>query len=267
MPPRSIPACTGKPASPTRRAASATVYPRVYGETVGGDERSWCCSGLSPRVRGNPVKMERKYLIPRSIPACTGKPAMHNATKASMRVYPRVYGETMDSPITRQALRGLSPRVRGNPPARRGKDGDPGSIPACTGKPLLGAPIQRGLGVYPRVYGETVVFAIAGDALEGLSPRVRGNQPLVLARLSWRRSIPACTGKPERPRYCQWRMPVYPRVYGETLPVARSPVAHAGLSPRVRGNLQETRRPRMGERSIPACTGKPIFCPLHATST
>ena len=55
--------------------------------------------------------------------------------------------------------------------------------------------------VYPRVYGETSTSA---ECRKMLCPK---------------RSIPACTGKPQRQnrRSVAQRRKVYPRVYGETL--------------------------------------------------
>ena len=74
---RSIPACTGKPASPLRTTPEASVYPRVYGETVQVTNEAYYAPGLSPRVRGN-----------RSLLKCPANPGR------SVAVYPRVYGET-----------------------------------------------------------------------------------------------------------------------------------------------------------------------------
>ena len=97
----------------------------------------------------------------------------------------------------------------------------------------------------------------AGDAVDGLSPRVRGIRQHRLQHAGHRRSIPACTGNPRR-RPCR-RTPtrVYPRVYGESRP--ERPVRHtpAGLSPRVRGIPVVAGTAFRHEGSIPACTGNP----------
>ena len=53
-----------------------------------------------------------------------------------MGVYPRVCGGTWDVDYNDGAVKGLSPRVRGNllPALREGRA--VGSIPACAGEPL-----------------------------------------------------------------------------------------------------------------------------------
>ena len=100
-----------------------------------------------------------------------------------------------------------------------------------------------------------------GDILNvlrvGLSPRVRGN------RLSRRpagvpaRSIPACAGEPQGTDSGSMAWTVYPRVCGGTAIRYCWMAAHAGLSPRVRGNRQSAPLFRGRPRSIPACAGEP----------
>ena len=52
---------------------------------------------------------------------------------------------------------------------------------------------------------------------------------------------------------------VYPRVYGGTFAFMPRPLQYAGLSPRVRGNLNRQPMRLDNQRSIPACTGEPIL--------
>ena len=93
-PPGSIPACTGEPVPGFRRRASPRVYPRVHGGTrhalPGGPVRP----GLSPRARGNLPRSTRTAKSARSIPACTGEPAMLGNISLKELVYPRVHGGT-----------------------------------------------------------------------------------------------------------------------------------------------------------------------------
>ena len=174
---RSIPACTGEPTCAAEVQGRGMVYPRVYGGTgsrcqpayeTGGLSRVYGGTpvsggdvileeGLSPRVRGNQVYADRQAryqglsprvrgnrcvgsggeLWERSIPACTGEPDFRGVVSGLAQVYPRVYGGTLtaaDEPCT---MEGLSPRVRGNRVAPVGPHPDHGSIPACTGEPLL----------------------------------------------------------------------------------------------------------------------------------
>ena len=54
--------------------------------------------GLSPRVRGILVCVTHPQAGLRSIPACTGEPTPARGLKTAVRVYPRVYGGTLDPP-------------------------------------------------------------------------------------------------------------------------------------------------------------------------
>ena len=113
-PPGSIPACAGEPGRPFPPVLLREVYPRVCGGTNGMKERSGCFRGLSPRVRGNPVKDLAPKGRDRSIPACAGEPVALVILNPSGLVYPRVCGGTVSATATRFSIAGLSPRVRGN---------------------------------------------------------------------------------------------------------------------------------------------------------
>ena len=91
---------------------------------------------------------------------------------------------------------GLSPRVRGNHVCNRLAQRGERSIPACTGEPVAGVALHAKEAVYPRVYGGTWVTFEQALALDGLSPRVRGNRVGSLKEPMLPRSIPACTGEP-----------------------------------------------------------------------
>ena len=73
-----------------------------------------------------------------------------------------------------------------------------------------------------------------------------------------RGSIPACAGEPI-PAYC-WDIAsgVYPRVCGGTATLDLEYADHHGLSPRVRGNLDQERVIAFVNGSIPACAGEPL---------
>ena len=66
-----------------------------------------------------------------------------------------MYGETANRAPGEEEFQGLSPRVRGNHIDDLGYLRHERSIPACTGKPLIGLLGKRSFRVYPRVYGET----------------------------------------------------------------------------------------------------------------
>ena len=168
-----------------------------------------------------------------------------------------MYGGTGARQRQRSAVRGLSPRVRGNLFGAGWSGPYDRSIPACTGEPTRKkdiAPLSR---VYPRVYGGTTLGLGCRLSVRGLSPRVRGNRCPACPVTPVSRSIPACTGEPRMGVLlgkCAW---VYPRVYGGTTDPPRYPRLTLGLSPRVRGNHMMARRGGYKARSIPACTGEP----------
>ena len=254
---RSIPACTGEPSLRCFSHHMRWVYPRVYGGTLGLVLAADLEDGLSPRVRGNPTRLDSMGQDTRSIPACTGEPADRQRRYPLRGVYPRVYGGTYTRNPTRAKQNGLSPRVRGNLSVGDTQYQERRSIPACTGEPLL-SEIFRGVkAVYPRVYGGTLGQRATNNSGEGLSPRVRGNLSRSGMSVKWRRSIPACTGEPDNTPRPSWLSTVYPRVYGGTSPRREGELKISGLSPRVRGNLFPCLPFAVLCGSIPACTGEP----------
>ena len=216
------------------------LSPRVRGNRTLtlADEIS---KGLSPRVRGNPMALTVTTTVRRSIPACTGEPTCHPADMASLKVYPRVYGGTSLSVRSCLQGAGLSPRVRGNRQWVRLSDNAEGSIPACTGEPFSSVSVPSPTAVYPRVYGGTQFAGGGCTARKGLSPRVRGNRAWAWPWLAAPRSIPACTGEPNRLCNPLAYGQVYPRVYGGTFQNTTMLPFSPGLSPRVRGNLRVRR--------------------------
>ena len=192
----SIPACAGEPARCGARKADARVYPRVCGGTRRIAARSAKPRGLSPRVRGNPRRQRERIVAVGSIPACAGEPFRRRRGSCWPGVYPRVCGGTSTTGGLRSVMRGLSPRVRGNPFVRVIGSDTGRSIPACAGEPkrqAAGSVISR---VYPRVCGGTQRrLRLLPDCL-GLSPRVRGNHQSPRRHVHREGSIPACAGEP-----------------------------------------------------------------------
>ena len=163
-------------------------------------------------------------------------------------------------PQARRAVphRGLSPRVRGNPPGRPGTSSGRGSIPACAGEPRHRRRQRPAGQVYPRVCGGTSSVTIVAGGGSGLSPRVRGNRRTLSANTGRAGSIPACAGEPRRTRRQQSPLRVYPRVCGGTEDGSGLRSDSRGLSPRVRGNRVGFAPVRGGGGAIPACAGEPI---------
>ena len=81
----------------------------LVGVGLGGED------GLSPRVRGNHPAALLPGLLRRSIPACAGEPTKRVVEPLTGTVYPRVCGGTAVRAGQGDGIRGLSPRVRGNP--------------------------------------------------------------------------------------------------------------------------------------------------------
>ena len=71
---------------------------------------------------------------------------------------------------------GLSPRVRGNPPASDNYGKTKRSIPASAGEPLKAMCENNVKMVYPRECGGTLTTRCLAELCHGLSPRVRGNR-------------------------------------------------------------------------------------------
>ena len=193
-PRRSIPACAGETPCASRWTAASAVYPRVCGGNYQQCYRCVECRGLSPRVRGKPSDVDENDEFPGSIPACAGETRLSRSPFSRRAVYPRVCGGNPPVGSESTTLAGLSPRVRGKPPA---------PSPAAASQP-----------VYPRVCGGNLPGNPARPAVRGLSPRVRGKRYPVRRRHDNWRSIPACAGETGR----RWRKGgwagVYPRVCG-----------------------------------------------------
>ena len=172
-------------------------------------------------------------------------------------VYPRVCGGTALVSGVVAPAEGLSPRVRGNHFQRGVKGVNPRSIPACAGEPSRSWGRRTFRAVYPRVCGGTSSAILPQFAIDGLSPRVRGNRRCPGCACTGRRSIPACAGEPTSFPSASCLPPVYPRVCGGTATAVRMTGTGTGLSPRVRGNPCGGMGRSVGARSIPACAGEP----------
>ena len=261
-PNRSIPACAGEPARELAQNVRQEVYPRVCGGTLRRHPPARRVSGLSPRVRGNRAADATPLPCYRSIPACAGEPCRPSDTLNPSAVYPRVCGGTTSYSGSAGTTVGLSPRVRGNPVQRGHNGAGLRSIPACAGEPPAETAPSTICWVYPRVCGGTCAGNGNQISLTGLSPRVRGNRPFPAVPAPQSRSIPACAGEPHFPQSTQYHHRVYPRVCGGTVARSSMPSSLMGLSPRVRGNQQDTSRRHPYRRSIPACAGEPRRRPL-----
>ena len=253
----SIPARAGEPSSRRCSRRCGRVYPRACGGTrFDLTTHSWRM-GLSPRVRGNRDSQGDRRGRLGSIPARAGEPRRADQRANHHRVYPRACGGTAYDEAEELTNSGLSPRVRGNRlPCCRTVPGW-GSIPARAGEPPGGRLITAIAGVYPRACGGTASAAWSFPSIEGLSPRVRGNQIQIRVAGRVHGSIPARAGEPNSWRPLDAKSWVYPRACGGTGRRRIALESALGLSPRVRGNPIICRYPVHRRWSIPARAGEP----------
>ncbi len=229
----------------------------MHGGTIEACQRPSSKLGLSPHARGNRVSDGRGKANNGSIPACTGEPTGLAVSLESLWVYPRMHGGTSSLNLEVLTTRGLSPHARGNRARVRRYGQEYGSIPACTGEPLVFVPCLYVLAVYPRMHGGTIFAGHLQRPNEGLSPHARGNLEVPVAPTLPTGSIPACTGEPTGEPVPKWSKGVYPRMHGGTRGRKRPSWLQGGLSPHARGNLVLVEGEKKAEGSIPACTGEP----------
>ena len=190
------------------------VYPRACGGTARNIDPTRATGGLSPRVRGNPIRALENGGRYGSIPARAGEPATSEVDWQWDGVYPRACGGTTARRSGGGRKKGLSPRVRGNREQSAHRPAQPrsiprvrgnrasyrhrhepsGSIPARAGEPAWHPPSRCLPQVYPRACGGTPTSSAWWRSRPGLSPRVRGNRLRLRAAESIDRSIPARAG-------------------------------------------------------------------------
>ena len=173
------------------------------------------------------------------------------------RVYPRAGGGTSHVSVSPALRTGLSPRRRGNHLYRASFGHGQGSIPAQAGEPCGNSTRYTDQRVYPRAGGGTARVRGGFGAVNGLSPRRRGNLDGLLAHQPVLGSIPAQAGEPRSRSSATSRTRVYPRAGGGTITLSSALMSVTGLSPRRRGNRRRAHRPRLDAGSIPAQAGEP----------
>ena len=110
----SIPAHAGEPCLNASSWSRRGVYPRACGGTVPAPPAGRRHPGLSPRMRGNPLRVEVGLAPIGSIPAHAGEPIPPLTSNSLSRVYPRACGGTPVAYTLTSQASGLSPRMRGN---------------------------------------------------------------------------------------------------------------------------------------------------------
>ena len=198
---RSIPAPAGEPPAAKRGQWRKRVYPRACGGTTGQHGRAKERSGLSPRLRGNPIADDRGNCLRHTVypRACGGtRKAPQCWPRTAHRVYPRACGGTGFRRLYRCFSSGLSPRLRGNLQGSQAGRVRQRSIPAPAGEPTELAGIRDAAKVYPRACGGTLSGLASVGSSAGLSPRLRGNLMEIAPCRVLRWSIPAPAGEPRR---------------------------------------------------------------------
>ena len=232
----SIPAHAGEPADTESTYKGWWVYPRACGGTTPDNVYEILKKGLSPRMRGNRNKAPRCGAHDRSIPAHAGEPTGTTSAAQPIRVYPRACGGTLSGQAEKKYRKGLSPRMRGNPPASSGPRPGTGSIPAHAGEPRDSGQTILPVEVYPRACGGTAADELEKAEIKGLSPRMRGNPVHTLRQCVRPGSIPAHAGEPASRNSHSSVERVYPRACGGTAYCFGLLLLYQGLSPRMRGN-------------------------------
>ena len=152
-------------------------------------------------------------------------------------------------------VRVLFPRIRGTGSARWPDPTGFRFIPAYTGNGGFEVLNDGDTSVYPRVYGERLIWMQNGRKPAGLSPRIRGTVPTSEYPAIRLRFIPAYTGNGKYNHQELTLSAVYPRVYGERYRERVQELEERGLSPRIRGTGLAGWLYAVSERVIPADTG------------
>jgi len=151
-------------------------------------------------------------------------------------VYPHVCGGIAPGDINAAGTIGLSPRVWGHQRSANSLSISSRSIPACAGASPIDCARASCEEVYPRVCGGIAGRLYPSSQARGLSPRMRGHQPLRVAFDHRGGSIPAYAGASFGGVSNLTFSGVYPRVCGGISLRSRESLLLKGLSPRMRGH-------------------------------
>ena len=171
-----IPAQAGEPTAVPWFLRLARAYPRAGGGTGPESQQFARHPGLSPRRRGNPAPDAGKGPRGGPIPAQAGEPPTRTCARWASGAYPRAGGGTPKEVAMPDRAPGLSPRRRGNLFQLAVSVHPPGPIPAQAGEPPTGGTRSCRSRAYPRAGGGTEQVRLRHRALQGLSPRRRGNR-------------------------------------------------------------------------------------------
>ena len=151
---RNIPAYAGKTPVGSQAAPTHAEHPRVCGENSSALFKASSFFGTSPRMRGKHNPTILVGFESRNIPAYAGKTEWSDLPDFQGREHPRVCGENVNEPATRQPVLGTSPRMRGKPLQLITPRLYQRNIPAYAGKTRRHGLYQWRLQEHPRVCGE-----------------------------------------------------------------------------------------------------------------
>ena len=254
-PPRFIPAWAGNTAYALRIANTSPVHPRVGGEHPSSIHNVVGNFGSSPRGRGTRWKCSREAPPPRFIPAWAGNTAYALRIANTSPVHPRVGGEHLKLTVLVSDINGSSPRGRGTQRKCDEICANIRFIPAWAGNTSTTSLPWLVGSVHPRVGGEHISKLTVLVLINGSSPRGRGTQSARRWEHQEQRFIPAWAGNTTPHTVCSITGSVHPRVGGEHLLNWMTSSVLNGSSPRGRGTLAQSGRPRASDRFIPAWAG------------
>ena len=171
------PACAGKRAASSSRAAARSDHPRVCGEKHPSTAIRQRNTGSPPRVRGK-VRVQAPVQEHRGItPDCAGKSGRESGTRACCRDHPRACGEKVPITCVPKYALGSPPHVRGKAFGLVLYKVEIGITPACAGKSCPPQAPTFTRQDHPRVCGEKYCRRPVQPDSQGSPPRMRGKVP------------------------------------------------------------------------------------------
>ena len=190
-----IPAGAGRSRGHPRLCGWAGDHPRGCGEKWVIQASRLFRKGSSPRVRGEGRGRRARALRKGIIPAGAGRSWRSENQKGEGGDHPRGCGEKLHKGEGVSALKGSSPRVRGEAVDAEQDPAGRGIIPAGAGRSSSFRWSKCLAGDHPRGCGEKAVSPESEESPEGSSPRVRGEEQVADHPNAHAGIIPAGAGR------------------------------------------------------------------------
>ena len=189
------------------------------------------------------------------IPAYAGSTRTSATPTGTAPDHPRIRGEHGSGQDGKRCGVGSSPHTRGARPSACRSCRRRGIIPAYAGSTRRGSPRRRSPADHPRIRGEHCTLVHDAFKNTGSSPHTRGARPLPDRSQARQRIIPAYAGSTPEQRRRPPCGADHPRIRGEHPVILARLVAIRGSSPHTRGaQSTSTVRPR-SVGIIPAYAG------------